>query len=331
MPSSRKSSKKAERVVRRTLADGTVKEYRYAPYRRKPKRRPLGDTVGDLIAAWERSPAWRKMAPNTRAGYLTYLRPLMGMQHVLAARVERRELIAIRDALAQAKGDGAATGFVRTASALFGWAVKNGWLPYSPCTKIERLSTGHLPAWKEHEAATAIEHLPERLRRAVVLALYTGQRRGDLVALRWGDYEGDRIRLLQKKTGAELVIPVHPVLKAELDEWRSGPIAPLPTASVLTTGAGTAWRPSNLSNQLQDALAKIPGFPSGRNIHGLRKLAAAQLAEAGCTLHEIGALTGHKTLAMLQLYTASASQERLAKSAFSKLNAKTRKRDKNQP
>ena len=63
------------------------------------------------------------------------------------------------------------------------------------------------------------------------------------------------------------------------------------------------------------ALAKIDGFPAGRNIHGLRKLAAQNLAECGCTLHEIGSITGHKSLAMLRLYTAGLDQERLAEAA----------------
>ena len=32
-----------------------------------------GDTLGHLIAAWERSPEWSALAANTQAGYLTYL------------------------------------------------------------------------------------------------------------------------------------------------------------------------------------------------------------------------------------------------------------------
>src|ERR1700722_9266377 len=94
---SRRSSKKAERVVRHTLADGTERTYTYAAY--KPRRaRVSGDTLGHLIAAWERSPEWSALAANTQAGYLTYLKPLMGMQHVQTSRIERRELIDIRNA-----------------------------------------------------------------------------------------------------------------------------------------------------------------------------------------------------------------------------------------
>jgi integrase len=57
----------------------------------------------------------------------------------------------------------------------------------------------------------------------------------------------------------------------------------------------------------------------GLNVHGLRKLAATALAEAGCTPHEIAAVTGHKSLAMVELYTRSAAQERLALTAIGRL------------
>jgi integrase len=56
-------------------------------------------------------------------------------------------------------------------------------------------------------------------------------------------------------------------------------------------------------------------------VHGLRKLAAAALADAGCTAHEIAAVTGHRSLAMVSLYTASADQERLAEAAIVRFSA----------
>lgn len=307
----RKSARKADRVVRRTLADGTVKEYRYAA--EKKRKRARGDTLGDVVDAWQTSPEWRALAENTRSGYTVYTRPLIPLRGVQLARIERRELIAIRNEIATYRGNGAATGFMRATSALFGWAVENGWLKLSPCAGIKRLDGGHLPAWTQEEAEQAIAELSEPLRRAVILALYTGQRRGDLIALPWSAYDGRTIRLKQEKTGEDLVIACHPALKVALDTWRQ------PRGLILRNGKGNPWRPANLSKQLQIALAKIDGFPAGRNIHGLRKLAAANLAQAGCTLHEIAAITGHRSLGMLQLYTQSVDQERLAEAAIARL------------
>ena len=50
--------------------------------------------------------------------------------------------------------------------------------------------------------------------------------------------------------------------------------------------------------------------------HGLRKAAARRLAEAGCTMHEIAAITGHARLSEIQRYTKAADQKRLALSAI---------------
>jgi len=53
--------------------------------------------------------------------------------------------------------------------------------------------------------------------------------------------------------------------------------------------------------------------------HGLRKACARRLAEAGCTHHEIKAITGHKTDAEVRRYTAKSDQALLARRALGKL------------
>ncbi|OYW52367.1 MAG: hypothetical protein B7Y80_19625 [Hyphomicrobium sp. 32-62-53] len=46
-------------------------------------------------------------------------------------------------------------------------------------------------------------------------------------------------------------------------------------------------------------------------------------AIAGATSKEIAAITGHRTLSMVELYTEQAEQKKLAKSALSKLDRKS--------
>lgn len=321
----KKSSKRAGRVVRYTLADGTVTTKRYPAYRAKPK--PAGKTVVDLLTAWEGSPGWAKLAENTKLQYSTYSRLLLpGMGKIPVKKVERATLLDIRDAVVKTRGPGAGIAFARTTSAAFGWAVKRGWLDRSPATLLreELADGGHLPTWTEEDVTLALAMLPEYLRRPVVLALYTGQRRGDLIAMPWSAYDGAKIRLVQEKTDQTMVLPAPPELRAELDYWRKRD----PDGSrILTNKFGKPWRQApNLSKQLGDALAKIEGFPPGRNIHGLRKLAATRLAEAGCTLHEIAAITGHQSLGMLQLYTKAVDQERAAEAATRKMADRQRRK-----
>ena len=52
---------------------------------------------------------------------------------------------------------------------------------------------------------------------------------------------------------------------------------------------------------------------SGLSAHGIRKAAAAQLAEVSHTISEIAAMTGHKTLSEVQRYTASAGQKNISR------------------
>jgi integrase len=309
----KKSKRPAGRVVRYVKADGTVKEYRYGAHKPKARPRAAADSLSALIRSYERSPEWGALAPATKQNYGIYLRPLDKIGHLKAHQIKRREMLELRDAIARERGSGAGTGFVRAASALFRWAVDRGWIEHSPMHRVRPLPGGHLEAWSLEQVEAATEALPEHLRRAVILALYTGQRRGDLASLTWSSYDGRTIQLRQQKTGAELAIPVHPALKPELDTWKRE----TSSTHILVDKGGLPWKPIHLSQKLPRALRAIGLPPLG--IHGLRKLCAAMLAQAGCTIHEIASITGHKSLSMVQLYTASVDQGRMAKAAIVRL------------
>jgi integrase len=274
-----------------------------------------------LIAAYQRSPEWNALSASSQVKYTIYLRPLQTLGHLSATAWSRRDILTLRDAIATSRGNGAATAFVRTASALFSWAVDREWLQHSPVTRIKSLPGGHLRAWTREEAEIAAAGLPPHLARVVILARYTGQRRGDLCAMGWTAYDGTSIRLVQQKTKAPLVLPVHPVLKAHLDAW------PRIAATILTNAHGQPWKPQDLSYALPAALLRLD-LSDDLNVHGLRKLAATELADAGCSVHEIAAITGHRTLSMVQLYTRSADQERLASAAIVRLSNRQGKREK---
>jgi integrase len=306
------SKKRAGRTVRKTLADGSVKVYRYPVH--KPRAVPAADTMRALLRAYEASPDFAALAKATRAQYLIYLRPWLKVAEARPRDVTRRDILAARDAIATTRGLGAATAFGRVTGALFAWALDREWVDHNPAARLRALPNGELPAWSEAQISTALDRLPEPLRRVVVLALHTGQRRGDLCAMAWSQYDGRAIRLRQAKTGAALVIPCHPALRDELDAWAQAKAGPLILASPRTG----AWQPAHLSREMKRALAEI-GLPARLNVHGLRKAAARRLAEAGCSALEIAAITGHRTLGMVAHYTRSADQERMAGAAVSRL------------
>lgn len=311
MPPFKRSSPKT-RVVKKQLADGTIKEYRYD--RRVAKVSKLApDTIGALTIAFRQSSEWHGYAEATRRSYSVYLKDIERLQDQPVASITRRSLMDMRDAIAVKRGNGASTGFLRVVSSLFTWAVEREWIAHSPAFRVKFLPGGHLTAWTWQQAEFAMANLPEPYRRLVVLATYTGQRRGDLITLPWSAISQNQIRLTQQKTNVFLVLPIHPALRLELDEWRRTTSSTI----ILTSHHGIPWQPENLSHMLPIALKRIGLPPLG--VHGLRKLAATRLAEAGASMHEIASVTGHKTLSMIQLYTASVDQERMASAAIARL------------
>ena len=310
-----KSAGAGGRVVRKRLANGETKEYRYPAYQPQTKSRIQSGTLDELLSAFRKSPKYAALSHGTRACYDIYLRELDAIGLLRIEDVTRKRIVILRDAIARSRGNGAATNFGRIASAVFSWALDAGWIPFSPLAKLRAPPGGHLPTWSESDLATALAALPEPLRRALVLAVHTGQRRGDLIRMCWSSYDPVRrtISLRQRKTGAALVLPCPPALASELDAWR----AETRTLTILATPTGLPWTESALTHALCDRLRKI-GM-AGKNIHGLRKLAAVRLAHAGCSVHEITAITGHASLSMVALYTRDADQVSLAESAVARL------------
>jgi integrase len=51
----------------------------------------------------------------------------------------------------------------------------------------------------------------------------------------------------------------------------------------------------------------------------LRKAALTRLADAGCSAHEIAAISGHKTLSEVQRYTNATNQAKLARAAMERI------------
>lgn len=317
------STGSGDKVVRKRLADGTIKEYRY-PRDPQPRvgRYPVG-SLGALIVAFKRSPQWAALKPRTKVKASHYLLVLEKMHEQPVREVRRRFVLQLRDWVARTRGPAAANAFAQTAASLFAWARDNDWIEHSPADRIKAIKGGSFPTWTEAECEAALTGLVEYLRRVVVLGLYTGQRRGDLIAMRWSDYDGRLITLRQEKTGIELTIPAHAALRAELDAWRRD----ARTLTILAGPSGVPWTRENLSNQMMRGLRKL-GLRDGLNVHGLRKLAAVRLAEAGCSVLEIAAITGHRSLNMVALYTRDAEQKRLAGAAIERLETASGNRRK---
>jgi integrase len=122
------------------------------------------------------------------------------------------------------------------------------------------------------------------------------------------------LHVTQQKTGKALAIPIHPDLQAILAT------VPATQLTFVMTLRGKPFDPHAFTAWFAEACDKA-GLPSACTFHGLRKAACRRLAEAGCTLHEIASIGGHKTLKEIECYTNAADQERLARMAMDKTAA----------
>ena len=124
-----------------------------------------------------------------------------------------------------------------------------------------------------------------RTRAPLTLALWTGQRQGDLLRLTWSAYDGAHIKVRQSKTGAKVPIPVGGPLKVMLDR------TPRRGLLILLSSEGTPWTGDGFRSSWKKACKKA-GIV-GVTFNDLRGTAVTRLAIAGCTEPEIASITGH--------------------------------------
>ncbi|WP_454883377.1 tyrosine-type recombinase/integrase [Sphingomonas oryzagri] len=313
--------------VRKTLANGRTITYHYA-WRGGPrleadpgspefhqqyvaahdvqKQRPI-ETLAAVFLAFEQSSDFTSLAARTRKDYAKHLKHIeteFGDFPIsaLADRRTRGEFLAWRDRVGTASQRTADYRFAILARIL-SWALDRGLVTANPCKRPGRLyrSTRAEFVWKDADETAFYERAPEHLHLALKLALWTGQRQGDLIALPWGAYDGRYIRLTQnksrskvgKRTPKRVVIPVGAPLREALDALKAGYETagmPLP-ATILLTERGHSWTSDGFRATWRKACAKAG--VEGLTFHDLRGTVVTRLAIAGASVPQIATITGH--------------------------------------
>jgi integrase len=268
-------------------------------------------TVSAAIVGYYYDQSFLALAPSTQRplrGILERFRAEHGDKRI--ALLQRQHIIA----LLRPKKRFAARHWLMAIRALMKYAVEIGLREDNPAAgvKLPNLKTDGYHSWTEAEIAQfqAYHGLGTRARLALTLLLYTGQRRGDVIRMGRQHIRDGIMHVRQQKTGIELAIPIHGTLASTIAE------APTDHLTFLTTRNGKPFSPAGFGNYFRDCCNEA-GL-SHCSAHGLRKAAARRLAEAGCTMHEIAAITGHASLSEVQRYTKAADQKRLALSAMQK-------------
>jgi integrase len=326
------------------LADGTTKTYWYAwkggpPLRGEPGtpefiasyneaaaqkiKIPAGCLLS-VMQGYQASEDFRQLADSTRRSYIALIKRIETSfgDFPLSALTDRRTrgiFMEWRDKLAADSGRRQADYAWTVLARVLSWALNRGRVTANPCEKGGRLYRGSRAEkiWTEDDEKAFLKSPAAHLHLPLLLALWTGQRQGDLLRLSWSAYDGTHIRLKQSKTGCRVVIPVGAPLKAALDA------APKRSTVVLTTADGKAWTPDGFRASWRKACAKA-GIV-GVTFNDLRGTAVTRLALAGCTEAEIATITGHSLRDVRSILDAHYLHRdpALAESAIRKLERRT--------
>jgi integrase len=207
----------------------------------------------------------------------------------------------------------AARNWLKTLRGLMQFLVASGQRNDDPTAgiKLPKTQAGEIHSWDEAEIAKyeAWHAIGTSARLAFALPLYTAQRRSDIVGIGRQHLRDGVLVVRQQKTGRVLEIPVHPRLAEILA------VTPNEHLTFLTTSSGKPFSPAGFGNQFRKWCSEA-GLPKRCSVHGLRKAACRRLAEAGCSEHQIAAISGHLSLSEVQRYTRAASQAKMARAAM---------------
>jgi integrase len=281
------------------------------------KRTPDPSLFRSVIAGYLKSEAFTGTRERTQADYrkqIAKIEAAFGDLPLAALDDPRvtKDLLDWRDSLASSprQADYAWTVLMRIIS----WARGRGLTTYRPPERVERLYHADRAdkIWSEEHVAAFMAVAPETLQRALVMALETGQRQGDLLVLPWSAYDGTWISLRQSKTGRKVRVPVTRRLRAVLENTkRTSPV-------ILTNARGLPWRP-NAFRKAWGGVSSKAGIVD-LTFHDLRGTAVTRLSESECTPQEIATITGHSLRdvgAIMDRY--SARTDKIAVAAIAKL------------
>lgn len=276
----------------------------YAALAQAVKKEPPSNTVHNLIWRYKQSPEYRDLADRTRADYAKQLDKIQtvfgGLSlRAMAAREVATHIYGWRDSMRESprRADYA----VAVLKLMLQWGVKRGHLETNRAAGVEKLSKTDRreKTWSAEQIAAFMHVASEPMRRAMTLALETGQRQGDLLSLRWDNIQDGVISLKQAKTGVRVAVVVTDALQACLDGIPRGK-----ATTVLTRPDGQPWEIKGNGFRSAWRLTCQAAGVKGVTFHDLRGTFVTRRLAEGLTTQEVAMSTGHtlRDLASLDTY-----------------------------
>lgn len=144
---------------------------------------------------------------------------------------------------------------------------------------------------------------------AVLISVNTTLPQGDILALKWNQYDGEafRVRQIKKRGNLELYIPLTPEIINELDAMLSKGVSS--THIVVYEGTGRPYRDKDQFGRAFRICRDRAGVDSNVTFQDLRKTGITELAKNSATNAEIVSFSGHAVNSpILQDYVMQAKQ-----------------------
>ena len=272
----------------------------------------ITETLSGLIRDYTLSVEFEQLAMTTAVSYRRMLTKAeielgdMPLKALDDPRV-RRDFLDWREKTAKTSGKREADHRLSVISAMITWGIDRGHLSFNYVRGFKRLHHANRAEqiWLPEHISAFMQVAPIEMQRALIIALHTGQRQGDILRLPWSSYDGQSITLRQEKASrrgiraAPISVRCTAALNRMLNEIpRNSPL-------VLTTKTGLAFKKRYFAAKWK--AATIQAGIGDLHFHDLRGTAITMLSEAGNTIPQIASVTGHslKTVnSILEKYLA---------------------------
>jgi integrase len=181
---------------------------------RRPSKAPGEGTMAALIAAFKAAPEWLKLKPASKYAYerqFAWLVTQGNFAEFPVSDITRSDIVRLRNKLVEKPAT--ANLMISVVARLLQYGVELEWAKNNPAARMKSMDTGEYRSWTDAELA-AFEARWKRgttERTIYELALYTGQRRGDIAKMTWADVKDGGVNVVQEKNGHEALDPVSPI------------------------------------------------------------------------------------------------------------------------
>ena len=263
------------------------------------------DTIGWEIERYRESDRFQDKAPETQRIYERWLKEFNGMWGALPPSTLTRRVV-----VTFAEGIESRASRVQAVAALYNLLDR---ARYFGLVEVNAAAEMRLSKpkprqqrweWEDVDKFLAVCDRPS-LRVAFYLLLYTAQRPGDVVNLKWSAYNGKTIRLRQQKTGKPIEVRCHHKLRAVLDEAK----AQRRGVNIVARENGAAISRDWLGEMFSRTRKKA-GLDH-LQARDLRRTAIVLMGEADCEEYQIAAVSGHSienTRQILETYLPRTSK-----------------------